>query len=126
MKSYILAVFGFLISWPITLSETTFDQTYEIIDDITEESEFDSSIKDEDLSYDWSDKDEDIENLNYDWSVLRETLDADFDDWTMSPENETMESLEMIKVSNSYKAVTKSNTGEIRIMIFQCICTLHN
>ena len=154
MKSYILAIFGFLISWPITLSEsTTFDQTYdESIDDLTEESEYDSSsiedadlsydwpdeddeenmnydlpdsqeddsssIEDEDLSYDWSDKDEDIENLNYDWSVLRETLDADFDDWTMSPENETMESLEMIKVSNSYKAVTKSNTGEIKIMIF--------
>ena len=169
MKSYILAIFGFLISWPITLSEcTTFDQTYdESIDDLTEESEYDSSsssiedadlsfdwpdeddeenmnyilpdsqetsmddsssssIEDEDLSYDSSDKDEDLENLNYDWSVLRETLDADFDDWTMSPENETMESLEMIKVSNSYKAVTKSNTGEIRIMIFQCICTLHN
>ena len=62
MKSYILAIFGFLISWPIllTLSETTIDQqTYEIIDDITEESESDSSsIEDDDLSYDWSDEDE--------------------------------------------------------------------
>ena len=150
MKSYILAVFGFLISWPITLSETTFDQTYEIIDDITEESESDSSIsiededlsydwldededeenmnydgsnlqdededdssiEDEDLSYDWSDKDEDEENLNFDWSsVLRETLD-DYDDWTMSPENATRESQEKVKISNSYKAVTKSNKGE--------------
>ena len=62
MKSYILAIFGFLISWPITLSEsTTFDQTYdESIDDLTEESEYDSSsssIEDADLSYDWPDED---------------------------------------------------------------------
>ena len=84
---------------------STLDTLQETMDDD------DSSIEDEDLSYDWSDKDEDEENLNYDWSVLqRETLD---DDWTMSPENETsMESIEKVKVSNSYKAVTKSSTGE--------------
>ena len=161
MKSYILAIFGFLISWPITLSESTvFDQTYDdSIDDLTEESEYDSSssssiedadlsydwpdeddeenmnydlpdsqetsmddsssssIEDEDLSYDWSDKDEDEENLNFDWStVLRETLD-DYDDWIMSPENATRESQEKVKkISNSYKAVTKSNKGEKKLI----------
>ena len=133
MKSYILAVFGFLISWPITLSETTFDQTYEIINDITEESEFDSSIKDEDLSYDWSDEDE--ENMNYDWSDLQESLDdssiedkdidydllsedyLDYDNWSNETERETRE----LRFKKAYKDVTKSSTGKNFGLYISCI-----
>ena len=129
MPLFIIASFGLLISWPITLSEATFDQTHEIIDDITEESESDSSIEDEDLSYDWLDEDEDEENMNYDWSDLQESLDdssiedkdidydllsedyLDYDNWSNETERETRE----LRFKKAYQDVTISSTGNYNL-----------
>ena len=77
MPLFIIALFGFLISWPITLSQTTFDQTNEFYVDITDESGYDSSIEDDDLSYDWPVEDE--KNMTSDWSD-EENVNSDLSD----------------------------------------------
>ena len=85
MPLFVLVLFGFLISWPITSSVLAAEQFY----------------NDELLSYDMAMDEKDI-----DYDFLSEDY-LDYDNWSNETERETRE----LRFKKAYKTVTKSSTG---------------